>query len=711
MIGARRSARSAALAHGVLAICAGLLLIAAGQPIVTDDLWWHLALGRAFAAHGPWLAEDPLLFAPAGPPSPASWLADVALAGVAHAAGFYALRVLHAASVAAILALAWSQLRRASGSRAIASLGTSAFAALASYRLLQLRPDLVSIGASLRCYRWLLARERPPSWRRIAAVGALSALWVNLHAGFPLGLLLIGAAVAGLLLAAPLRTPEQRSGDRARATRLAAALVVAGLATLANPAGIHAHLAYLAAGTTTPSLDRVIDEWAPLRLFALPATPQPTVFAWLLAWGLGVGLGVSIARWIARRQPRRDLDPAHVAVSLLSLGLLISAVRFLWIGIFPLLLFAGTAAAPVPADHRRAVGAPRSAAWIGALACVLAAGFVKLGEQRLITRDAIWSSSYYERPYAAAKYYAHAIWLLADSGVRGRFYHEYFIGGFAGYWLAPEIRSLANGTLNVASESLDALAAIGQRRGLRPGEDFAALLDRFDIDLFLGIRLPEPPVTAVAGATTAAYLENTPGWIPIFRNLTSALYLRANERNRTNIDRLANYYAAQRVPFDRERGFDVDAVIRDAPDWAIAHGVVPLGFVRWAQKTAAGQAESAARDQVATVWAVLGRYERAIAIDRGLVRVEPQAVRVRRRLVWSLLRLGRFEQAAEAARELESRPAGDGLSAWIVDTLRRAPQLDAEAARAATASLPFLTAGDSAALQRGLVPPQPRPAR
>src|SRR2546426_11386084 len=103
-----------------------MLLVSVGQPIITDDLWWHLGLGRAFAAHGPWLAEDPLLFAPAGPPSPASWLADVALAGVAHAVGFYALRALHAAAAAAILALAWGELRRASGPPALAGPRTPA---------------------------------------------------------------------------------------------------------------------------------------------------------------------------------------------------------------------------------------------------------------------------------------------------------------------------------------------------------------------------------------------------------------------------------------------------------------------------------------------------------------------------------------------------------------------------------------------------------
>jgi hypothetical protein len=695
MTDARRSARRAAIAHAGLALCAGLLLLAVGQPIITDDLWWHLALGRAFTAHGPWLAEDPLLFAPAGPPSPASWLSDVALAGVLNAAGFYALRALHVAAVAAILALAWVQLRRASGSRAIASLATTAFTSLAAYRLLQLRPELVSIAATLLCYSWLLADERPPSWRRLAAIAALFALWANMHAGFPLGLLLIGAAIAGLVLAAPLRTPEQRRNDRARALRLTAALGIAGIATLANPAGVGTHLAYLVAGVSTPSLDRVVDEWAPTRLFSLPSPPQPSPLAWALAWVLVIALAWSIGRWLARARTRGDLDPAKIAVSLLSLGLLISAVRFLWLGVLPLLLLA-------PRANRR------GAAWIGAAARLLAAGFVKFGE-RMVTRDDMLSWAYYERPYAAGKHFAHAIWLLADSRVRGNLYAEYFLGGFAGYWLAPEVRTLVNGTLNVPSETLDAVGAIAQRSGLRPGEDFPALLDRLGIDLFLGTRVPAQQRTA-AGAITTAHLENTPGWIPIFRNLSGAVYLRSNERNRPNLDRLVDYYARSGVPFDRERGFDVDSVIRERPDWAIAHGVVPHGFVRMARNTVAGRAGTAALDRVATIGAVLGRYERAIAIDRGLVHAQPRILRVRRRLVWSLLRSGHYPEAAVAASELEALTR-DWLSARIAKTAQQIAALEAEPARAAIATLPFLTVAEGDSLQQGIEPPAPRPPR
>ncbi|NRA10171.1 MAG: hypothetical protein HRU02_18595, partial [Myxococcales bacterium] len=36
--------------HAALGVQGALLLYAAGRPLFTDDLWWHLALGRAFLA-------------------------------------------------------------------------------------------------------------------------------------------------------------------------------------------------------------------------------------------------------------------------------------------------------------------------------------------------------------------------------------------------------------------------------------------------------------------------------------------------------------------------------------------------------------------------------------------------------------------------------------------------------------------------------------
>ena len=102
-----------------------------------------------------------------------------------------------------------------------------------------------------------------------------------------------------------------------------------------------------------------------------------------------------------------------------------------------------------------------------------------------------------------------------------------------------------NGSLNVTPEAIEAQRAIRERRGARPGESFEALLDRFGVDLFVGIRLPIAGDPNRPWYYTTAHLEQTPGWLCVFRNLDSAVYLRTNERNRANLERVAAWYAAQ----------------------------------------------------------------------------------------------------------------------------------------------------------------------
>ena len=42
-------------AAGSLALLVVLVLQVTGRPLATNDLWWHLAMGRAYASEGPWI--------------------------------------------------------------------------------------------------------------------------------------------------------------------------------------------------------------------------------------------------------------------------------------------------------------------------------------------------------------------------------------------------------------------------------------------------------------------------------------------------------------------------------------------------------------------------------------------------------------------------------------------------------------------------------
>ncbi|MBW1687938.1 MAG: hypothetical protein JRS35_23120 [Deltaproteobacteria bacterium] len=329
----------------------------------------------------------------------------------------------------------------------------------------------------------------------------------------------------------------------------------------------------------------------------------------------------------------------------------------------------------------------------------------------MISRGMPRSWSGYAQPYPASKYYAHAVWLLKDAGPEGNLFNDYFMGGFRGYWLAPELRAFINGTLNVSAEAMNANRPIRERRGSAPGEDFPQLLDRLRVDLFLGIRLPQVANPNRPWFYTTGHLERTPGWITVFRNLRSAVYLRANERNRANLERVAEYYAREEVPFDPRRGFDPERVIREASRWAMEHGLVPSHFeaLAAASHTLDFARRRPARDRLASLYAALGLYEHAIRLDRRALRAEPADVLTRRRLVWSLLRLDRATEALQAAEPLAET---DWLSHKIAAAARRYATLeDAGEAAALVARLPVFTQPQAALILSGVVPPERRTGR
>ena len=698
--------RSAWLALAAFACIAAAMAIAAGQPVFTDDLWWHLGLGEAYLAHGPWLPGDPLLFTAPGPPDPSAWLSDVALFAVWKRAGFTGLRVLHAAIVASLMALVFALARRASGSRAVAAVVGIAFVALAAYRLVQLRPELFTIAATLALYALWCEGAEHASRRRIAATALLFAVWANCHAAFPLGLALLGASAAAELAGAAIARPPACAAMRARGSHLLAAFFAGLLASFANPSGAAATWTWLRAGESTPELARVADEWARFVPWRLPVSnlpPSP------LAWALAIAL-LALTPWLVVRELRRartnaptgsELGPTRIAWALVAAAALLAAVRFLWLGIFASFALALTTRGRV------------RTAWVSLAAVMLAAAFFPLGDWPMISGAMPRSPAGYAEPYNAAKYYAHAIWFLQDSQLEGNVFTDYPIGGFVGFFGAPRLRAFVNGSLNVTRDAIDANRPLREGRGARPGESFLALLDRMQIDVYVGTRLPETGPAQRPWFYTTALLENAPGWLLVFRNADSAVYLRTNERNQANLARVADYYAREHVPFDPARGFEPESAIRAARLFAVTHGIVPVQFedIAASAHTGPAAARRAAAGSLASLYAALGLYERALRLDRATLDGDPTALSARRRLVWSLLRLGRLDEARSEAAALVESAGGDALSQRIAQTASDVTSQDDEARAARIATLPVFTPAEAAQAMSGMALPEVRTQR
>lgn len=658
-----------------------LVLYLVGRPLDTSDLWFHLKMGEVYASEGPWPDSDPLLHtAHADAPVQHEWLFGVGVHAVESLAGHHGLRLLHVLAALGILGLVCSLARRESRSLSATCLTGSVFLVLAWWRLVQLRPDLASIPAAFLLYRLLLERDDPPSLARIVAACVLLAVWANLHSLFAVGLLLLGAGLAGELLRVALvrrlpRLAEAGPVGLDRARRLALALVAGLVATLLNPRGIEQHLTFVTSSRET-GIWSIEDEWSPFLPWAFDhygawVSPLAWAVTDLLLIGFVAGAAWAVWRLLRRPSPQalRASDPVLLALAAASCVALLVSVRFLWMSVFPLLFLLRLGRTVLPEGRRTA-----QVAWLLAAACVaLSMGYERVGGFRFMARGLpSQADAYLRTAYLASNVHETAVRFLHDTGVEGNLFNAYTEGGFLGYWLAPRLRTFIDGrTEHYPPDVLEDYFAIVDRRGGRPGETLTGALDRRGVDLFVGVGLPVVPR---AGTYTTTHLEGAPGWLLVFRAIDQAVYLRANERNRDNLDRIAAWYAREGVPFDRERGLDVAAVVRERPDWAIVHRMLPVDHAELVATLEDPDEERRfrARSRLGLFYALLGAYPEQGEMDREAAKLRPRAKAPLRRLVYGLLRQGRPREALAAAQRLEALADLDARSGRFVSVARQA---------------------------------------
>ncbi|MCP5042153.1 MAG: hypothetical protein GY944_14075 [bacterium] len=404
-----------------------------------------------------------------------------------------------------------------------------------------------------------------------------------------------------------------------------------------------------------------------------------------------------------RRNQRDPTTYALVGLAGLSLCAMMMAVRFSWLGVFPLLL-AATSIAGSTRDRQLPVRLGCAAAVV-----LLLPLYLYVGDWQNLARGL---STNYAQDYAASRYNAHAVWWLDDVDASGHLFAEYSDSGFIGYWLAPQIRTFVNGSLNVRRDAIDANLPIRQRRGARPGERFVDLLDRQGVDLFLGIRLPRPKPGTSPWFYTTAHLEGEAGWIRVFRNLDSAVYVRNLPRNQANLAHISSYYHERGIAFDPQRGFDPAVAITQSLAWSIEHGLVPHYFAELRSTTNDRSSPLRLKSlaMLAEVYAALGLYELAIDIDRELLHSRPAANASHRRVVWSLLRLGRHDEARRHANVFAAHNPADALSRQVISLARAtgSARFEAEELASRIARLPVFDPTQAARLRGAIQRPEVR---
>jgi hypothetical protein len=178
--------------HTFLAVLFLGLFAMTARNVIDPDVWWHLKTGELIAQHKSVPRSDPFSYTRAGQPWVThEWLTELGMYELQFHAGFGPLIVLFAAITTIAFLLLYLRCGPAPYLAGIVTL----CAAWASAPLWGVRPQILSL---LLTSLWLLILDRSGNdpkllWWTLP----LTLLWVNLHAGFAVGLVLSALFLAG----------------------------------------------------------------------------------------------------------------------------------------------------------------------------------------------------------------------------------------------------------------------------------------------------------------------------------------------------------------------------------------------------------------------------------------------------------------------------------------------------------------------------------
>ena len=231
----------------------------ASSGIADTDFYWHLTYGEWIIEHGRLPAGDTFSWTMAGEPYQLTqWLGEAVMGQAYRICGLDGTKFVSVLLAGITLWFAWKAAERYV--HPSIALGLAVLCNLVQI-VMPMRPQLFTF-ALLAVGAWLvtgwLSTEKQ---RHLLGYPIVMALWVNLHGGFVVGLVLICLTAIGLTLEAI----EKGAIRSDKSLAFVWGIVVASLAaTLVNPYGYKAITTVLMIGGLRSA--SVISEWAPVNI-------------------------------------------------------------------------------------------------------------------------------------------------------------------------------------------------------------------------------------------------------------------------------------------------------------------------------------------------------------------------------------------------------------------------------------------------------------
>ena len=230
------------------------------RQIVDPDFWWHLRTGQylvetrsvphadVFSAlffGKEWIAHE--------------WLSEVLIYGLYRLGGFAALIIAFALIITAAFALVYRRCNAVANHVYLAG-GVVLLAAMATAPTWGVRPQMFSFLFAALFLTLLEDYQQERSSRSIWWLIPLMVLWVNMHAGFAAGIVLIVISIAGMVLDSVIYREVSFAACRKRVVPLAMVLVACLAAPLLNPSGFRIYT-YPFETLTSQAMMKFIEEW------------------------------------------------------------------------------------------------------------------------------------------------------------------------------------------------------------------------------------------------------------------------------------------------------------------------------------------------------------------------------------------------------------------------------------------------------------------
>ncbi len=445
------------------ALFIGLFAMAARN--VTDpDVWWHLKTGQYIAETRSVPHTDPFSYTRAGQPWVAhEWLSEFLLYELERATGWGGLILTFAAVLTAAFFLLYLRCGPATYIAGVATL----VAAWATVPIWGVRPQVLSL---LLTSLWLLILDRSECnpkllWWTLP----LTLLWVNLHAGFAVGLALSALYLAGEWIERALGRSRQRpSGSRIAPLIFLLDLLIVPL----NPNGLRM-FSYPFETLRSPAMQKYIAEWAS------PNFHHPEYWPFLL---------VVLATFVALSRSRLELRLRDLLLLLVSLYAALVSIRLIPLFVLIAVPLVAARLGDWPrSDERRVQSAARTL--LNGLILLAMAAFAGVHVAQVIQR---------QPQVEIERFPTRAVAFLQNHPPSGRIFNHYDWGGYLIWKLYPSTPVFIDGRADLHGQQLfDQFAETYQFKG-----DWRQTLEQWSIDTVI-----VPPDSALATG-----LRSSPGW-------------------------------------------------------------------------------------------------------------------------------------------------------------------------------------------------------